>query len=49
MLRTWQCTLATPRRTAEVEAYDWMAAQQIAAELFGTRRVRDIYVVEVKP
>ena len=49
MIRTWQCVLAYPHRTAIVEAYDWLSARDIAAELFGTQRIHDVKVTEVKP
>ena len=47
MIRKWHCTLAFPYRTAVVEAYDWLTARDIAAEMFGTQRIHDVKVTEI--
>ena len=46
MIRTWRCVLSYPHRTAIVEAYDWLSARDIAAEMFGTQRIHDVKVTE---
>ena len=48
VIRKWRCTLAFPYRTAIIEAYDWQAARDIAAEMFGTQRIHDVKVTLIE-
>jgi hypothetical protein len=38
--------LDNPNRRVEVDAVNYIAAQRQAAELLGTKRERDIYLIE---